>query len=225
MESAVHHGASRYCASAAADALLVVVALAVEPEQGLRDGESRAWRPRVDELVVRLEEVVALAGVGDGVEAPVAVGVAGDLALEVGARHAEVGEVRLLGAAVEVQAERLAAERAPRGERVGPELRPGPLAVALGLDAGVAPVEVPAARQPSGVGLEHRSAWSPTSRRPRWPRRAAPRRTARSRPRPCRRARRRRRAPSPRRAAAAPRWSRPSGRGGRSSRPRATPGR
>jgi hypothetical protein len=101
-------------------ALLVVVPAAVEPEQRLRHGQRGVRRPVVDQLVVWLEEVVALAVVRERVEPPVAVGVAGDEAVHVVGVVRQVGEVRLLRTAVEVDAERLAAEHAPCAQHVRP---------------------------------------------------------------------------------------------------------
>jgi len=51
----------------------------------------------VDELVVRLEEVIGLALVGDGIEPPVAIPITGHEAVEIVGRHAQIGEVRALG--------------------------------------------------------------------------------------------------------------------------------
>ena len=56
-------------------AALIEVAATVEPERGLRQRERGARRPSVHELIVRLEEVVALPVVGERVEPAVTVGI------------------------------------------------------------------------------------------------------------------------------------------------------
>ena len=139
-------------------ALLVVVAAAVEPEQRLREREPRPRRPGVHQLVVRLEEVIGLVGVGEWVVAAVLVRVSGQAAIQHRTWRSLVREVRLLGPAEEVEAQRMIAEHPAHAQIVGPEPRPRLVAVAVGLDPRVATVVVPAVRKPPRVHLDHEAA-------------------------------------------------------------------
>src|SRR5262249_61824019 len=95
-------------------ASLVVVAATVEPEQRLGERERFARRERVDELVVRLEEVIALAVVRERVEAPGAGGIPGDAAVQVVGGGAGGGGGRLPRAAVEIYAKQPPGDGATR---------------------------------------------------------------------------------------------------------------
>ena len=81
----------------------------------------------MDQLVVRLEEMVALAVVGEWIEAAVQI--------ELGSGHRQVGEMRLFGAAEEVELDGMVARAAARRQHIRPQLGVRALAVPVGLDS------------------------------------------------------------------------------------------
>ena len=105
----------------------------------------------MEDLVVRLCEVVLLARVGQRVESPVPVDTAGEAAGEHGFGHAIVGEVRLLRAAEEDEAPAGALAEVREREVVVPHVNPRLIAVAIGLDLRVASSYGPLAVDQPGV--------------------------------------------------------------------------